>query len=190
MSFSKKQQGYYRPMVASAWERHCQMNGIRPAPPFADDDERCRTWYEDELENATGKRTSKDCDMKRDFEEAMAHFESIVGEGTYWFERLYGADARRIAHNIRELCQEFDVDEDYMRRIARRAAGLGFEDPLPELHLFTYDQLRTIMGELKRFLRRGGRPHVRQWFQAPRGNFHPGGIRGGIAKPKQEHMPF
>lgn len=162
MSFSKAQQGHYRPLVEQAWARFCQAQRIDPVPPYDDKTAICRAWYEDELEIATGHRSSVDCDMKRDFEDAMVHFEWLVGDSTYWADRLYGADARRIAFCIREVVRENEVDEDYMRRIARRAAGLGVNDPLPDLSKFTYEQLLTIMGELKRFLRRGGTPGQRR----------------------------
>ena len=77
------------------------------------------------------------------------------------------ADARRILHNLREVIRENDIDEDYMRSIARRSLRLGASEPLPPLETLTYDHLRIIMGELKRFLRRGGVPHVHVHQEMP-----------------------
>lgn len=158
--FTRKQQGVFRPMVLAAWNRHCSLHP--EALQAADKAAAKRAWYEAELEAATGEATSARLDPKRDFEAAMAHFETEAGAGIYWNLRVYGADARRIAHNIRELCQAHEVDEDYMRGMARRSLGLSEFDPLPELASLKYSQLIVLMGELKRFLRRGGRPGVKQ----------------------------
>ncbi|HWM26555.1 MAG TPA: hypothetical protein VNP98_17190 [Chthoniobacterales bacterium] len=159
--FSTKQQGYYRPMVANAWLRHCAIANIAPHP-YDDDLAPCRAWYEAELEAATGETSTTKLDRKRDFTAAMAHFETIVGESIYWNMRLHGDDARRIAFNLQEVCQGDEVNEDYMRAIARRVKGLHEDDPLPELAQMSPYELLTIMGELKRFIRRGGRPGVHQ----------------------------
>jgi hypothetical protein len=157
MSFSPGQHKYFRPLVDAAWAGHCKANKID-----INDKAAKRAWYEEELTNATGKSSTTQCDKKRDFEDAMEHFERLTGEGIYWAVRKYGADARRIIYNLREVCRENDVDEEYMRSIARRSLRLRPEDPLPELEQLSYQHLRIIMGELKRFIRRGGRPHVRQ----------------------------
>jgi hypothetical protein len=159
--FSRKQHGYYRPMVAAAWLRHCSFSNIAPHP-YSDDLALCRAWYEAELEAATGETSTTRLDRKRDFTAAMAHFETIAGESIYWNCRLYGDDARRIAFNLREVCRTNEVDEDYMRGMARRMLRLHDDDQLPELSKMTSEQLLIIMGELKRFIRRGGKPRVHQ----------------------------
>lgn len=155
--FSKAQQGHYRPLVDQAWLRHCATAKIAPHP-YDDSLAICRVWYEAELEAATGETSTTRLDRKRDFTTAMAHFETIVGESIYWNCRLYGDDARRIAFNLREVCTNFDIDEEYMRGVARRMLRLHEDDPLPALEQMTDEQLIWIMGELKRFIRRGGRP--------------------------------
>ena len=163
--FSKKQQGYYRPLVDQAWLRHCANAKIAPQP-YNDNLAICRAWYEAELEAATGETSTTRLDRKRDFTAAMAHFETIVGESIYWNMRLFGDDHRRIAFNLQEAVRgavaEDLVTEDYMRGIARRVKGLEEDDPLPPLSEMTTEELLTIMGELKRFLRRGGKPGVKQ----------------------------
>jgi hypothetical protein len=157
LGFTKAQHGKFRPMVEKAWTKY-----IASLPLMLRDRAEYRGWYEDELRTATGKTSTTACDPKRDFEDAMEHFERLADDGIYWALRKYGADARRIAHNIREVCGSHEVDEDYMRGIARRALKLRETDPLPELASLSYEQLRVIMGELKRFLTRGGRPRVHQ----------------------------
>lgn len=158
--FTPGQQKHYRPLVDQAWEAHCKRDSA--ARNAADKDAAKRAWYEDELKAATGKTSSVHCDRKRDFTHAMAHFEAIVGDSIFWQMRLYGDDARRIAWNIQEVCRENDVDEIYMRGMARKCLSLLPTDALPELESMDYTDLITIMGELKRFLRRGGKPGVKQ----------------------------
>lgn len=159
--FSPGQQKHYRPLLEAAWITHCRTEKI-PASLPTDDNKAFRSWYEEELKIATGKPSTKFCDRKRDFTHAMAHFESIVGESIFWQIRLYGDDARRIAWNIRDIVRANEVEEDYMRGMARRMLRLADDCPLPSLDQMEYEDLIVIMGELKRFLRRGGRPGVKQ----------------------------
>lgn len=171
--FSRKQHGFFRPMVAAAWEAHCKRNALPSAQlQLLEPDEvksavaerieksrlseTQRAWYEDNLEAACGKnkRSTTICDPKRDFEHAMAHFEAIARNGIYWNMRVHGGDARRIAWNIGELCRKHDVEEDYMRGCLRNALQLFPNDPLPRLEDVPYEVLIIIMGELKRWIRR------------------------------------
>ena len=161
MSFSPGQQKHYRPLVAEAWAAHCKTAQL-PVEPFDAKKPAHRHWYEEELQVATGETSTKDCDKKRDFEDAMEHFERLTGIGIYWAVRKYGADSRRILYNLREVCAENEIDENYMRGMARNCLRLPTTDPLPDLELLDYDELRIIMGELIRFIRRGGRPRVHQ----------------------------
>lgn len=148
-------------MLEAAWIKHCELERLSASLP-SDDNKAFRSWYEEELKAATGKTSSKFCDRKRDFTHAMAHFEAIARNGIYWNMRLHGDDARRIVWNIRDLVAANEVEEDYMRGMARNCLGLLPVDPLPQLDQMEYADLITIMGELKRFLRRGGRPGVHQ----------------------------
>ncbi len=158
--FTKAQHGLFRPMVADAWKAYC--SHTPSALQAVDKAAAHRAWYEAELREATGKPSTTLCDPKRDFEHAMAHFETIVGNAIYWNLRAGGGDARRIAWNIREICRANEVDEQYMQGVARRMLRLSDHQPLPELGLLQYQELIIIMGELKRFLRRGGRPYVKR----------------------------
>jgi hypothetical protein len=161
--FSPGQQGHYRPMVEAAWARVCDLARRPFTPPDKKLNPEFRRWYEAELDIATGKTSTEHCDRKRDFTNAMAHFEAIAQNGIYWNTRLYGDDARRVAWNIREVIRKNDVDENYMRGMVRNSLQLSDDDPLPELEKVSYKLLLVIMGELKRWLRRG--PGSR-----PRGN--------------------
>ena len=145
MSFSRCQQGNYRPMVQRAWLAHCGRNAM-----VAGDEIARRSWYEEELYAATGKESTTKCDVKRDFEAAMAHFEAIWGGDFYWNKRLFGADARRIIHNIRDVAADFEVEESYLQGIAKRVLGVDY---LPDLANVSYEDLATVMGELKRYTR-------------------------------------
>jgi hypothetical protein len=165
--FTPGQHGHFRPLVEQAWNRHCKLAKLPPSPADKKKNPAFREWYEDELEIATGKKSTEHCNRKRDFTRAMAHFETIVEESIYWQTRLYGDDARRIAWNIRDIVAANEVDEDYMRAMARRMLRLGDDCPLPPLDQMEDEQLVIIMGELKRFLRRGGRPHVHQGKDEP-----------------------
>lgn len=146
MSFTRKQQGHFRTLVEQAWTKIAKADGLNPKDATAK-----RGWYETQLEIATGKRTTKECDARRDFEAAMAHFETLVGDSFYWNHRVYGADHRRLIHVIRELCADADVDEEYMRGIARRALS---RDLPPDLAELTYDELALILISLKTHFRR------------------------------------
>ena len=158
--FTKAQHGRFQPMVDAAWKAYCSRN---PAAADAVDKKAAhRAWYEEELLEATGKPSTTLCDRKRDFTKAMAHFEAIAGESIYWNARLFGDDARRIIWNIRDICRANEVDEDYMRGVARNMLRLGHDCAMPDLEEMQYDDLLVIMGELKRFLRRGGRPYVKR----------------------------
>lgn len=160
--FSPAQHGRFEPMVSAAWDRERALKNLPPEPFDREHNPAHRAWYEAELEAVTGETSTTKLDRKRDFTDVMAHFEAIVGESIFWQMRQHGDDARRIAFNLREIVQQNDVDEVYMRAMARRMLRIPDDDPLPELAKMTYEQLIIIMGELKRFLRRGGQPGVKQ----------------------------
>ena len=163
MSFSRKQQILFRPLVLVAWKRG------NPLTPYRSTDAACRAWYEEELHAACEKHSTLDCDPKRDFERVMAHFESVSGGSPgknpfYWNERIFGGDKRRIIHEVQKICRDFDCDELYMRGIARRSIGLTDEDPLPMLDSLSYEEnlvvMRAIKIEVARLQHRGEQPRV------------------------------
>lgn len=158
MSFSRPQQGLFRPLLASAWQAMCKHEGLDPTA-------RCRSgkrcgacafceWYEAELREAVGVASTVDLDVKRDFERVMRHFAEIAGD-LYWMTRIDGADARRLQANVRAVCAQRDFDEDYIRGGAKKALKL---EELPQLEDLTYEQLATVLSALKSKAR-----HFRDW---------------------------
>jgi len=145
MGFTRAQQPNFRKMVLDAWADEAKQRGL--ATPGKPD----RDWYEHELELATGFRSTANCNAGRDYERAMAHFEILSGAGIRWQMKVNGGDARRILHILSETCGEHDIDENYLRGIARRMLK---RDELPELKFLTREHLMTILGEVKRHIRR------------------------------------
>ena len=145
MSFSRKQQIMFRPLMAAAWKMK------HPGQPWKASDHNCRNWYEDELYLACKQVSSLDCDPRRDFESVMAHFEGVAGgrggkNPFYWNYRIYGAEPRRIKYAIRKICAEFDCDEEYMLGIARQALQL---DHLPAWDEIGYGESVIIIRAIK-----------------------------------------
>lgn len=145
MSFSRPQQPEFRSLVLHAWQAHCRAEGI-PATPKPD-----RSWYEQELFFSTGQHSTADCNAGRDYDRAMAHFESIAGGSIKWQMRIHTGDAVRLLHELRREVEAYDIDEDYLRGVARRMLRT---EHLPELERLTREQLILILGEVKRFCRR------------------------------------
>lgn len=145
MGFSRAQQPGFRVMVAAAWSAHCRAEGCEAgAKPD-------RAWYERELVFATGHHSTADCNAGRDYDRAMAHFEEIAGTGIKWQMRIHTGDAVRLLHELRQEVEAHDIDEDYLRGVARRMLR---RDDLPELERLSREQLILILGEVKRFCRR------------------------------------
>jgi len=160
VSFSGKQHGIFRPMVAKAWVWHCREAGLGAAAAVQGRNHpEYRPWYERELEEATGCASSSDCNAWRDFNFAMAHFEVLARDGIYWQTELQNCDAKRILWNINRVARKHRIDEDYLRDIARnarrkdrRAAGLG-EDDLPALVELSAEELSHVLMSAKQFAR-------------------------------------
>lgn len=150
LGFSPAQQGQFRPLLAAAWQAECRLSGADPTDQMAG-----REWYENELEVATGNRSSKECDKERDFEAAMAHFEAIVGESIYWQMRYYSGDARRIVFSVQKDFADFSADDAYMLSIARQEIGASVNDwkSLTAEHLFTIR--RALKNQARRQRDRG-----------------------------------
>ncbi len=145
MSFSRRQQPEWQALIRAAWSAHCLAETTTVAPKFD------RSWYEQELFAATGHYSSADCNSGRDYELAMAHFEVIAGNSIKWQMKAHSGDARRILHELRESVGEHEIDEDYLRGVAKRMLRLTY---LPQLETLSRQQLIIILGEVKRFIRR------------------------------------
>ena len=134
-------------MVLKAWNAHCDAN-----PPLVSKDKTARDlWYREELQAAFGVDTSSGLDQRRDFEKAMAHFEAVIGGGIYWNLRVFKGDARRILHEINRVATGHEIDDDYMRRIARQALRTS---ELPELVNLSEEQLLIVLRALRIYVRR------------------------------------
>lgn len=132
-------------MVQLAWIAECKRLDRPSGDKIAH-----RTWYEAELAAATGKSSTSECDAKGDYEDAMAHFEAIVGASIYWQLRRARGDARRILHEVQKLAADFDCSDEYMLGIARRSLRreeVSWEHLEPE-------ELLTILRALKIQVRR------------------------------------
>ena len=147
MSFSKSQQKrWFRPLVAQAWAAVCARGEYD-----AKDKEARDSWYREQLKASTGKDSTLKCTPSRDFEAAMAHFEAIAGSGILWQMKQFKGDHKRIAYAVKQLCAEYEVDEQYCRAIAKQA--LKRED-LPELLDLTGEHLLTVLRALKIHVKR------------------------------------
>lgn len=145
MSFSRSQQPEFRGLVAAAWQAHCKATATDLKSPGK------RAWYEAELFAAVSHYSTTECNAGRDYDFAMAHFEELAEAGIKWQLRKYSGDAIRILWELRTVAMDHDIDEIYLRGVARRMLK---SDTFPELHLLPREQLIQILGEVKRFCRR------------------------------------
>ncbi|HEX5177109.1 MAG TPA: hypothetical protein VFV83_08775 [Chthoniobacteraceae bacterium] len=137
MAFSRAQQPEFRGLVAVAWQVFCRDQNKVATTKVE------RSWYEAQLIEATGHASTSDCNAGGDYDRAMAHFEALGRSGSIkWQMKLFRGDANRIDHEIKRVCDDHNIDEEYMRAIARKALRLSV---LPELHLLTKEMRLTIL---------------------------------------------
>lgn len=148
LGFSTSQQIKFRALVDRAWSAHCRANSIDPKSPLK------RAWYEGTLLAECGQDSTTKLDRTRGYEDAMAAFEAIVGDDIYWQMRRFSGDARRITHELSQVCHRHDKGEHYMRAIARQILQT---DDLPELRTLDPRVLATILRALKIQLARDSR---------------------------------
>lgn len=139
MAFSPGQHGEITPLARAAWKLHCQREGV--SIPFD-------TFRRDELEKATGKRSTGKCSSGRDFEKAAAHFEELAEDGIKWQLRLLGGDLRRARHAIEKInpdyLKQFKTDaafQEYLEGIAVQANH--WTEPVP-LYRLTNEQVSMV----------------------------------------------
>jgi len=130
MSFTRSQQGIFRPMVARAWLKHAAGNDLNPRDKAAQN-----AWYRAELQECLGCTSTKDADPGRDFETVMAHFEVFVGGEFYWNLRVHQGDCRRLQFAIRQICERWEIDDQYACATAARV--LKWEGHLDSLSSIT-----------------------------------------------------
>ncbi|HRQ87827.1 MAG TPA: hypothetical protein PLA50_03455 [Bacteroidia bacterium] len=141
MSFSKAQQGKFRPLVAAAW------NAVAENPK---DKARYRAWYESELMTCVGVASTIPLDQGRDFDVAAAHFEALADDGsTYWQQRAEEGDFRRICHAVFKgappVIDGKRIAPDYVRGIAAQAFKLP---DFPALRTLSKPRLKFVIKAL------------------------------------------
>jgi hypothetical protein len=141
MPFSRSQQGIYRSLVDGAWSSHCASAAGDPADRLAKD-----SWTRDQLQVATGRRSTTDLDGGADFDDACAHFERIGDLGIHWQIAQLAGRLKRLKFVARRAnpawLRQFHSDADlqsYCLGIARQA-GFGDRD----LAALDRDQLRVV----------------------------------------------
>lgn len=159
MSFSRAQQPAWQKMLDEAWAAHLLSQGEAQVPrckcKVRGSDCGCCRWYLQELFFATGQHSTSECNAGRDYDRAMAHFESIAGNGIKWAMKIHSGDANRLLHELRATVGGYEIDEDYLRGVARQMLQT---EELPELEKLSRKQLILILGEVKRYVRR----HLRE----------------------------
>lgn len=105
--FTTNQLSRLSPVVAKAWERHCDQNDLDPHRKASNG---YRAWYEGILEEATGKTTTKDLSGARDFGEVLLAFAQASGD-----ERLIRDLAEDEEHRHRWVLRMLAVDISYLR---------------------------------------------------------------------------
>ncbi len=94
MSFTARQQGYYRPLKERAWLAHASRNNLHPNSRFAQDQ-----WYRCLLLDAAGIYSTKEANQTGDFDCIMLAMAEIAGD-EYWIKRMAGAAERRWRYMI------------------------------------------------------------------------------------------
>lgn len=129
-------------MLTSAWEQHCREEGLDHTLAKAKD-----AWRRAQITKSTGCMSLTQVPGKgKKYIQLMAHMEVIARNGIDWQMKLTGADTRPIVHSIREICREHDLEEDYVRGVARKALKL---DSLPLLDSLGAPQLLTVLQLLR-----------------------------------------
>ncbi|HEX8312764.1 MAG TPA: hypothetical protein VF614_15690 [Chthoniobacteraceae bacterium] len=129
-------------MLTVAWEQHCREHGVDHTDTNLKD-----AWRRDQVRKSTGKSSLTQVPrVGRKFIQLMADLEVITRSGITWQVKLHGAEKRPIIHTILEICREHDLDEHYMRGVARQALRL---EALPQLEQLEVAQLLTVLQLLR-----------------------------------------
>lgn len=121
MSFTRRQQGKYRPLLEKAWIEECKRSEQSPNNKLARE-----AWYRMQLNECAGVRSTTECDAVKDFDKIMLHFAIIAGD-EYWINRLSNAAERRMLHQIRLFMRDLawldkePITWDYIRGIYTQA---------------------------------------------------------------------
>lgn len=145
MGFNKQQQGWYRPIVESAWQAHAAASSLDPKDKTAR-----AAWYQDQLLTCVGVTSTSPLDQSRDFDRAIAHFESLLDSDTYWQEKAESGDYRRICWAVFAKSGPYKIDQtditpQYLREIAQQAFRM--QQP-PQLSSLCKDSLIVVIKAL------------------------------------------
>lgn len=105
--FTPAQLSRLSPVVASAWERHCDQNDLDPHRKASNG---YRAWYEGVLEDSTGKTTTKALGGAKDFGVVLLAFAQAAGD-----ERLIRDLAADEEHRNRWVLRMLVVDLSFLR---------------------------------------------------------------------------
>jgi hypothetical protein len=141
MPFTRPQQGKFRPLADAAWKAHASVAALDPKDKRAKD-----AWYREQLITTTGFSTTSALDSGRDFDVLMAHFESIIDDGsTYWQARADAGDFNRIIWSVFRKKPPVIAGEKitpaYLSGIAKQSLRLH---TAPALRTLNKDQLKIV----------------------------------------------
>lgn len=124
MSFTPRQQAHYRPLVDRAWMVECQNTGAAPNSKAAKND-----WYRNQLVQAIGVYTTKQCNCAEDFDRVMLHF-AIIANDEYWITRTTSSGERRMMYQIKRYMRDLawlekeKITWEYIRGIYKQSGQL------------------------------------------------------------------
>lgn len=143
MALSRPQLNHHLfPMIDAAWK------AVRETLPKKDlsDSAAKDLWRRDMIIQWLGLYSTKQMSPTEDFEYAMMRFEELAGNGIRWRIKWETGAARRRVHVIHQICREYDLEETYVRGIARQALNL---QELPLLERLSHYDLDTLIKILK-----------------------------------------
>lgn len=148
MSFTRAQQGQFRKLVAEAWTSF--RPGAKKCTKRCGECDFC-AWYEATLFEATGNRSTSECDHRDDFNLAMSEFEVASGSGIYWSMKLHRADRERALYALREFAGRHGFGEEYLVAMARKKyeAKGGF----PGMEGLVFEHIVALIARLKQVVR-------------------------------------
>ncbi len=144
----------FRGLVAKAWDKEVATHNWKFAAPKIRNAAK-DAWYRSKLLERFGVESTKQIDTYDHFAALCALFEEICGDSIYWQLRAMGGKVaeqrRRLIHEIKEVCDRHDLDENYARGIARQSLQ---SETTPLLDQLQPAQLLTVLKALKTHAKR------------------------------------
>ena len=125
MSFSRSQQGVFRPMVEAAWRVVC---GRAEGAVFSDKKAK-ETWYRAALSEGLGVASSSALNGAEGFETAMLFFAEVAEDFSavmFWQKKASEGNARRVLFVMRSAMP--GLTAEYAEGTARRMFGRALAD--------------------------------------------------------------